>query len=137
MADKEGMGLLINSTTLTAAVVALLLGLSLGRRFIRWLLTDPLVGWRPVPGLHVIMSASTAAGQKRANGQYLEFFDSRFPTSRWCCLSAAASPPQPAYLPTEDGEDGADQAALLRLPRDDVRQHLEEYGIDVLKVAKR
>eukprot|EP00667_Euglena_gracilis_P018753 EG_transcript_19975 len=78
-----------------------------------------------------------AARQKQINDQCPEFFGSRLPTSRWCCLAAAASPPQPAYLPKEDGEDGANRAVPLRLPRAEVRQHLEEYGIDVLKVAKR
>eukprot|EP00667_Euglena_gracilis_P019223 EG_transcript_20549 len=77
------------------------------------------------------------AEREHTHHQYPEFCDPRAPTSQWCCLATATSPPQPAYLPKEDAGDGADRDVPLRLPRAEVRQHLEEYGIDVLKVAKR
>eukprot|EP00667_Euglena_gracilis_P033954 EG_transcript_57256 len=111
-------------------MAALIIGLSLGRRLILWLLNGLLIEWRPIPGLHV-MIPSPAAGLKRPHGQDPEFCDSRLPSSRWCSLAAAASPPQPSSLLEENG---ADRDIPLPLPRAEVRQHLEEYGIDVLKV---
>eukprot|EP00667_Euglena_gracilis_P015482 EG_transcript_16112 len=121
-ADREGIGPTSILGTLAAALAALIVGVSLGRRLIRWLLKGPL---------------AEMAEQKPAHRQYPEFCDPRAPTTQWCCLATATSSPQPAYLPKEDGRDGADGEIPLRLPRAEVQQHLEEYDIDVLKVAKR